>query len=213
LLFGSAEVSNSTISDNTGTGVTLGSQYRIGPVSTAGIHPMASAPNDSNVNISNTTISGNSAEGIFAATGDTGCGSVSTASSVSVCAGSLSPQAPAPRLGELALVHVLAADNGGEDVAIPAFSLFSLIERPNAAVFPGYGTQFGVDPGLLPLERISNTVSVVPISFGSAAWNAGWPKFTPPPATDQRGLPRVVDIIDIGAYEVQEAGLVPKFTG
>jgi hypothetical protein len=213
LLFGSAEVSNSTISDNTGTGVTLGSQYRIGPVSTAGIHPMASAPNDSNVSISNTTISGNSAEGIFAPTGDTGCGSVATASSVSVCAGSLSPQAPAPRLGELALVHVLAADNGGEDVAIPAFSLFSLIERPNAAVFPGYGTQFGVDPGLLPLERISNTVSVVPISFGSAAWNAGWPRFTPPPATDQRGLPRVVDIIDIGAYEVQEAVLVPKFTG
>ena len=213
LLFGSAEVSNSTISDNTGTGVTLGSHYRIGPVSTAGIHPMASAPNDSKVSISNTTISGNSAEGIFAPTGDTGCGSVATASSISVCASSLSPQAGVPILVELALTHVLAADNGGEDVATPAFSLFSLIERPNAAVFPGYGTQFGVDPGLLPLERINNTVSVVPISFGSAAWNAGWPGFTPPPATDQRGLPRVVDIIDIGAYEVQEAVLVPKFTG
>lgn len=213
LLFGSAEVSNSTISDNTGTGVTLGSHYRIGPVSTAGIHPMVNAPNISKVSISNTTITGNSAEGIFAPTGDTGCGSVATASSISVCASSLSPQAPAPRLVELVLTHILAADNGGEDVATPAFSLFSLIERPNAAVFPGYGTQFGVDPGLLPLERISNTVSVVPLSIGSAAWNAGWPGFTPPPATDQRGLPRVVDIIDIGAYEVQEAVLVPKFTG
>jgi len=213
LLLGSAAISNSTISDNTGTGVTLGSQYRIGPVSTAGIHPMASAPNDSKVSISNTTISGNSAEGIFALTYTAGCGSVSTASSVSVCASSLSPQAPAPRLVELVLTHVLAADNGGEDVATPAFSLFSLIERPNAAVFPGYGTQFGVDPGLLPLETVNDTVSVVPISFGSAAWNAGWPGFTPPPATDQRGLPRVVDIIDIGAYEVQEAVLVPKFTG
>ena len=213
LLFGSAEISNSTISNNTGTGMTLSTGSRVTPVSTAGIQPMINVPSDSNVNISNTTISGNSADGIFALTYTAGCGSVSTASSVSACAGSLSPQAPAPRLVELVLTHVLAADNGGEDVAAPAFSLFSLIERPNAAVFAGYGSLFGVDPGLLPLESVNDTVSVVPITFGSAAWNAGWPGFTPPPATDQRGLPRVVDIIDIGAYEVQDALLLPKFTG
>jgi hypothetical protein len=213
LLIGSAEISNSTISDNIGTGMTLSTGSRMTPVSTAGIHPMASAPNDSKVNISNTTISGNSAEGIFALTYTAGCGSISAASSLSACASSLSPQTPEANLVELVLTHVLAADNGGEDVAAPAFSLFSLIERPNAAVFAGYGSQFGVDPGLLPLETVNDTVSVVPISFGSAAWNAGWPGFTPPPATDQRGLPRVVDIIDIGAYEVQEAVLLPKFTG
>ena len=213
LLFGSAEISNSTISNNTGTGMTLSSGSRITPVSTAGIQPMINVPSDSNVNISNTTISGNSAEGIVALTYTDGCGTVSTASSVSVCASSLSPQTPEENLVELVLTHVLAADNGGEDVAAPAFSLFSLIERPNAEVFAGYGTQFGVDPGLLALESVSNTVSVVPLSLGSAAWNAGWPGFTPPPATDQRGLPRVVDIVDIGAYEVQEAVLLPKFTG
>ena len=213
LLLGSAAISNSTISDNTGTGIALSSGSGITPVSTAGIQPMVSVPYDSNVNISNTTISGNSAEGIFSLTGDTGCGSVSTAASISVCATSLSPQARRPTSLELSLFHVLAADNGVEDVAAPAFSLFSLIERPNAAVFPGYGTQFGIDPGLLPLESVNNTVSVVPLSIGSAAWNSGWPGFTPPPATDQRGLPRVVDIIDIGAYEVQEAVLLPKFTG
>lgn len=213
LLFGSANISNSTISNNTGTGMTLGSESRIPPASTAGIQPMVNVPNDSKVNISNTTISGNSAEGIFAFTYTDGCGSVSTASSVSVCASSISPQSHEANLIELVLTHVLAADNGGEDVAAPAFSLFSLIERPNAAVFAGYGSLFGVDPGLLPVESVSDTVSVVPITFGSAAWNAGWPGFTPPPATDQRGLPRVVDIIDIGAYEVQEAVLLPKFTG
>ena len=213
LLFGSAEISNSTISNNTGTGMTLSSGSRITPVSTAGIQPMINVPSDSNVNISNTTISGNSAEGIVALTYTDGCGSVSTASSVSVCASSISPQSHEANLIELVLTHVLAADNGGEDVAAPAFSLFSLIERPNAAVFAGYGSLFGVDPGLLPLESVNDTVSVVPITFGSAAWNAGWPGFTPPPATDQRGLPRVVDIIDIGAYEVQEAVLLPKFTG
>jgi len=213
LLFGSAEISNSTISNNTGTGMTLSSGSRITPVSTAGIQPMINVPSDSNVNISNTTISGNSAEGIVALTYTDGCGTVSTASSLSACASSLSPQTPEANLVELVLTHVLAADNGGEDIATPAFSLFSLIERPNAAVFAGYGTQLGVDPGLLALESVSDTVSVVPLSIGSAAWNAGWPGFTPPPATDQRGLPRVVDIIDIGAYEVQEAVLLPKFTG
>ena len=213
LLFGSAEISNSTVSNNTGTGMTLSSGSRMTPVSTAGIDPMINVPNDSNVNIANTTISGNSAEGIVALTYTDGCGTVSTASSVSVCASSISPQTPEANLVELVLTHVLAADNGGEDIATPAFSLFSLIERPNAAVFAGYGTQLGVDPGLLPLQYVSDTVSVVPISVGSAAWNAGWPGFTPPPATDQRGLPRVVDIVDIGAYEVQEAVLLPKFTG
>ena len=213
LLFGSAEISNSTISNNTGTGMTLNSGSRMTPVSTAGIQPMINVPSDSNVNISNTTISGNSAEGIVALTYTDGCGTVSTASSLSACASSLSPQTPEANLVELVLTHVLAADNGGEDIATPAFSLFSLIERPNAAVFAGYGTQLGVDPGLLALESVSDTVSVVPLSIGSAAWNAGWPGFTPPPATDQRGLPRVVDIIDIGAYEVQEAVLLPKFTG
>ena len=213
LLIGSAAISNSTISNNTGTGTTLISGSRFTPVSTAGIHPMANVPNDSKVNIANTTVSGNSAEGIFELTYTAGCGSISTASSVSACASSLSPQTPEANLVELVLTHVLAADNGGEDVAAPAFSLFSLIERPNAAVFAGYGSLFGVDPGLLALESVSDTVSVVPLSIGSAAWNAGWPGFTPPPATDQRGLPRVVDIIDIGAYEVQEAVLLPKFTG
>ena len=213
LLFGSAEISNSTVSNNTGTGMTLSSGSRMTPVSTAGIDPMINVPNDSNVNIANTTISGNSAEGVVALTYTDGCGTVSTASSVSVCASSISPQTPEANLVELVLTHVLAADNGGEDIATPAFSLFSLIERPNAAVFAGYGTQLGVDPGLLPLQYVSDTVSVVPISVGSAAWNAGWPGFTPPPATDQRGLPRVVDIVDIGAYEVQEAVLLPKFTG
>jgi hypothetical protein len=156
------------------------------------------------VTISNSTVSNNSREGITL-----------NQRALSVGSTSVSPAA-CGYLGfevNLGLVHVLAADNGLEDVAATAFSLFSLIEKPNAAVFPGYGTQFGVDPGLLPLERISDTVSVVPIPFGSPAWNAGWPGFTPPPATDQRGLPRVVDIIDIGAYEVQESFVLPKFTG
>jgi hypothetical protein len=113
----------------------------------------------------------------------------------------------------LTLNHVLAANNGVEDVALPATATFSLIQKSNASLIAGTGTVTGVDPDLKPLERISDTVSVVPIEMGSDAWNAGNPDFVPPPNTDQRGLPRVVDIIDIGAYEVQEAVQLPKFTG
>jgi hypothetical protein len=76
----------------------------------------------------------------------------------------------------------------------------------------------GVDPELQPLESVSPTVSVRPILFGSRAWNAGDPSFVPPPATDQRGLPRVIEIIDMGAFEVQDrtfipAPVVPTFAG
>ena len=212
-ILGSASVSSSTIANNTGSGITIG--YGFGPVSfeSAALRPSISISQNPKVTISHTTVSGNSREGIAVDARGYGCVTSADESSLAVCSSALSPQIPLPPDAELTLVHVLAADNVLEDVSGKAFSLFSLIEKPNAAVFPGYGSQFGVDPGLLPLERISDTVSVIPISFGSAAWNAGWPGFTPPPATDQRGLPRVVDIIDIGAYEVQEAVLLPKFTG
>ena len=212
-VLGSADISSSTIANNTGAGIEFGYGAAVNSVATANINPAISIPLNPKVTIANSTVSGNSREGIGVYADTYGCGPLSVASSVSVCATSLSPQAPRPNSLELSLFHVLAADNGLEDVARAAFSLFSLIENPNAAVFPGFGTQFGVDPGLLPLQTVSNTVSVVPISFGSAAWNAGDPTFVPPPETDQRGLPRVVDVIDIGAYEVQEAVQTPKFTG
>ena len=49
---------------------------------------------------------------------------------------------------------------------------------------------------------------------GGAGRGRGWHgKHEMSPATDQRGLPRVVDIIDIGAYEVQDPFVLPKFTG
>jgi len=223
-VFGDLNMTSSTIANNTGMGMNLG--YGFGSTSVSvcsatpssrispslawspflhSLRPTASAPiYDSVVTISNTTITGNSDEGI--AINQPYFGVTSSSPSPASCG----YEGPTVELG---LVHVLAADNGLEDVAAPALSLFSLIERPNAGVYAGYGTITGVDPELKPLQSINATTSVVPIGMNSPAWNAGWPGFTPPPATDQRGLPRVVDIIDIGAYEVQEAVLVPKFTG
>lgn len=206
-VFGSARVSSSTIANNIGAGINFGQDF--GPVSvSSGLQPSTSLPSAPvTATISNSTVSGNTRQGITT-NADLYNGVVSTTQA------DLSPSAPLPPPPvELGLVHVLAADNGLEDVASSAISLFSLIEKPSAGVLAGFGTQTGIDPALQPLQRVNATTSVVPILAGSPAWDAGYPDFTPPPSTDQRGLPRVVQIVDIGAFEVQEYFLRPRFTG
>ena len=204
-MLGSASIGSSTIAANVGAGVNFG--YGFGPVSIAStLQPATPVYANASVTIAHSTITNNSREGITTNT-NLGVGSLQTNSS------GFSPATPPLPEISLGLVHVLAADNGLEDVAAPALSLFSLIERPNAGVVAGYGTQTGVDPQLQPLQQVSPTVSVIPILPGSPAWDGGYPGFTPPPAIDQRGLPRVVQIVDIGAYEVQEYFLRPRFTG
>lgn len=218
-VLGGMTMTSSTIAGNIGAGINVG--YGFAPTSVSAcslstqatgflprgrsLQPASPGPREPDtVTISSSTVTNNSREGI---TLDQRSFNVGSNSATPAACGFASVSV------NLGLVHVLAADNGLEDVAAPAISLFSLIETPNAGVVAGYGTITGTDPSLLPLQDVSDTVSVVPIPVGSAAWNAGWPGFTPPPATDQRGLPRVVDIIDIGAYEIQEAAVLPMFTG
>ena len=211
-ILGDVTLSNSTIADNTGIGIDILNTSGLITTSTlaasATLHPTRQAFNyDTNLTVAHSTISGNSLQGIASQELlPITPGSVPSAVSPS-------GPAPTPSVITVTLDHVLAANNGVEDVALPATATFSLIETPNASLAAGTGTVTGVDPGLLPLQDVSDTVSVVPIAMGSAAWNAGNPNFTPPPATDQRGLLRVVDIIDIGAYEVQDPFVLPKFTG
>ena len=211
-VLGDVTLTNSTIADNTGVGIDVLDASDLTTTWTlaasATLRPTRQAFNyDTNLTVAHSTISGNSLQGIASQELlPITPGSVPSAVSPSA-------PAPAPAVLTVTLDHVLAANNGVEDVAVPATATFSLIQKPNASLIAGTGTVTGVDPGLKPLERISDTVSVVPIAMGSAAWNAGNPNFMPPPATDQRGLPRVVDVIDIGAYEVQEQLLLPKFTG
>ena len=216
-VLGSTTITTSTIADNTGDGIDFGYGFEPVAVSTCALSSMSSlrpatplAPVAPIVRVSNSTVTGNSRNGIDVNRHSFAVGSAPA---------STSGLAPA-NCGhfydlpvDLGLVLSLVADNAEVDVSASAISLFSLIENPSADVIAGFGTITGVDPGLLPLESVSDTVSVVPLSLGSAAWNAGWPHFIPPPETDQRGLPRVVDIIDIGAYEVQEPFVLPKFTG
>ena len=195
---GKATIANSTISNNSGVGLNLlgGS---IAPGSVPASLSSSAIPAPQELTLSHSTVSGNSRQGI--------------STGIDLYAAS-TPSSVAPGFdGMVILDHALVAGNGIEDVALPATAVFSLIQKPNASLIIGTGTLTGVDPDLKPLESISPTVSVVPITIGSAAWNAGNPDFVPPPATDQRGMPRVVDIIDIGAYEIQEPFILPRFTG
>ena len=121
---------------------------------------------------------------------------------------------PTPTQPTISMGHSLLAGNTGQDLAAPATVRWSLLQKwPSVAVAESDNNLVGYDPELQPLQNIAPTVAVRPILFGSVAWNAGNPDFTPPPETDQRGLPRIVDFIDIGAYEVQEKLVTPAFTG
>ena len=198
-------ISSSTISGNTGAGMEITNNYygvtsidavQSLPVSLQMNTPARRAPTGP-LAISHTTVTGNSLEGIV--------------ESIRRPPAANQPQAPAPSIpGVVSLDHVLLADNGLDDLAIPVSARWSFIEKPvAAAVDPSDHNITGIDPQLQPLLHVSDLVSVVPIPFGSPAWNAGDPAFIPPPAFDQRGLPRIVEIVDIGSYEVQELPAIP----
>ncbi len=118
------------------------------------------------------------------------------------------------------LDHSIVSDNGGstlapDDLATPSTSRFSLIGRMSITPTEGFGggNRFGAPADLEPLQWFSPLAALRPIGLRSAAWNTGDPEFVPPPTTDQRGEPRLVDIVDMGSFEVQERFVVPRFTG
>ncbi|MGK2947617.1 MAG: choice-of-anchor Q domain-containing protein, partial [Acidimicrobiales bacterium] len=76
------------------------------------------------------------------------------------------------------------------------------IEGP--AVTDGGGNILGESAELLPLADNGGLTETHALAATSPALDGGDPGFTPPPATDQRGLARVQgEAIDIGAYETQ----------
>ena len=116
--------------------------------------------------------------------------------------------------GVLFLGHTILADNG-QDLTLDdpegteLETEYSILESVDAAVIPlldpAAHTRTGIDPKLGPLQHNGGPTWTQFLLPGSPAIDTGDPAFTPPPATDQRGEPRVVNIIDIGAVEVPRA--------
>lgn len=114
--------------------------------------------------------------------------------------------------GPVTVDHTILADNtgskGNEDVATAGDGSidlsFSLVEAPGTAnITDNGGNVLNQDPQLGPLQDNGGPTQTQKPAGTSPAVNAGDPAFTPPPSTDQRGLPRVAGgRIDIGAVEI-----------
>jgi CSLREA domain-containing protein len=83
---------------------------------------------------------------------------------------------------------------------------FSLIQSPARAI---NGTDshniFGFAASLGPLQDNGGPTKTHELLPGSKALNAGSNALVDGLTTDQRGLPRIVDVVDMGAFEVQSA--------
>lgn len=215
---GATTITSSTIVDNSSSGIALvPNQFGPTSISTTGLRsgPSAMTPSvpapaiTTNLRLSHSTVAMNGGAGVSFAPFDV---VPNGAEPTSV------PAPPDPTAADIVLDHAIVSGNGGAeglDIDAPFTSRFSLVQRPFATRVQGVGggNLFGVDPQLEPLFRYSFTGAVRPIPAGSPAWNAGDPAFVPPPSTDQTGAARVVEIIDMGAYEVRAPEIAPRFAG
>ena len=217
---GSFTISNSTISGNgatTGGGVYL---YDIdNPVSiSASTISGNTATNGAGINIgrisapavvSNSTISGNAATGSGGGVRLANGGGLTIEHST-VTENSAVDAGGAKFPGPVSLSHVIVAGNMADTTAdlIAAGGVtadFSIIGTMTGAVTDGGGNQFDVtDPMLEPLgDNGGPAFTHLPLD-ASPAIDAGNPAVSAP-ANDQRGLPRIVGIIDVGAVEAQSS--------
>ena len=211
-LTGQLNVSRTRISGNTagdGAGVRVQRQYATGSIdfdAVSIVDNTSSDPNsaavsfdhtDGTTDITSSTIADNTGGGIrgmdatslhlrhSTIAGNTGVGLISLNRGVNVDSS-------------------LLADNIGGDLGSDADVNWSLVETSGAHIVAGGDNVTGVDPGLLALATPSSTTWIRPFANTSAAFNAGDPTFSPPPATDQMGNPRVAfGRIDMGAFELQ----------
>ncbi len=118
------------------------------------------------------------------------------------------------RNGSASMNHMILGDNtagGDADLSGGTFDLsYSLVEAPGGATINDIvGNVLNQDPQLAALANNGGTTETQLPAAASPAVDAGDPAFAPPPATDQRGLPRVFNgRIDMGSVEVG-APLVP----
>ena len=111
--------------------------------------------------------------------------------------------------GGLSIYDSIIANGKPEDIDLSSgfyVARHSLIEAPLGPPIPGTNNILGVDPRLGPLANNGGpTMTHVPLP-GSPAINAGNPAIADPPATDERGYPRIAGpAVDMGSVEAPGA--------
>lgn len=114
---------------------------------------------------------------------------------------------------EIQLDHSIVANGAPQDFSSGSIfpsratvtANYSLIESPGDVIPAGANNLIGVDPLLGPLANNGGpTLTHLPLP-GSPAIDAGNPAIPSPPATDQRGFPRIFGPrVDLGSVEVQQ---------
>jgi uncharacterized repeat protein (TIGR01451 family) len=188
---GAATISDSTLSGNTAQGGAGGPAYGTGGPGSAGSGLGGAAFNRSGtLTIPNSTLSGNTANqggGVYDL-GDAGPGPVNLRDTI------------VANSANGASDFQSAAINGGSVTTTGTNKLIRT--NPAAGGFTGANTITGQDPLLGPLPNNGGPTQTMALLPGSPAIDRG-DNFGVP-ATDQRGLPRIVNgIVDIGAFEVQ----------
>jgi hypothetical protein len=223
---GTAEVTNCTISQNTGGqgggGISNQGSLTIANSTINGHNVISSGGgigNSGQLTISNSTISGNGASfkgfghGGGISTG--GAGATVTISNTTF-SGNFAPtlygQGGGIYLtgGTLELENtILKAGAQGANIFVNSGTVIShgynLSSDDGAGFLSAPGDQIATDPKLGPLQNNGGPTRTHALSVDSAAIDAGDPNFTPPPLSDQRGPghDRVVNgRIDIGSFEV-----------
>ena len=168
------------------------------------------------VRILNSTISGNQATGAGGGVSFLGGGNDSLLLRLTTVSnntagrtgGGLAVDNPA---AAVQLDHSILANGAPQDVSAAGLvqgpltltANYSLIEAPGDTILVGANNLVGVDPLLGPLANNGGpTLTHLPLP-GSPVIDAGNPAIPSPPATDQRGFPRIFGAaIDLGSVEV-----------
>ena len=157
-----------------------------------GIFLLGAFPAGHSLDINHTTMQGNTAT---TAGGNIAGGSSANTINIadSIIAGGASPTGP-------------DISNGAATVNMN----FSLLQNTAGATVVGANNVTGASPLLGPLANNGGPTQTHLPGAGSPVINAGSSAIVVPPATDQRGLARVVGIIDIGSVELASgAGGLP----
>ena len=116
--------------------------------------------------------------------------------------------------GPITVANTIVGNNTPADLGTALggnFALsFSLVENTGgASITDNGGNIIGQDPQLGPLANNGGLTLTHKPAATSPAINTGDPAFVPPPSTDQRDLPRVVNgRIDMGSVELGAAGTI-----